>query len=146
MIIKLFRNEQVDYVAHMVKKLWPEHEINDLKRILIDYVKSNSSAVFSKIIDEKYVGVALCTLRYDYVEGCESSPVCYLEGIYVDEEYRMNGIAKNLCKECENWGRSKGCKEFASDCELTNDVSLNFHLNIGFKEENRIICFKKMLK
>ena len=41
--------------------------------------------------------------------------------------------------------REKGCREFASDCELTNTASLSFHLSVGFQEENRIICFKKML-
>ena len=40
----------------------------------------------------------------------------------------------------------KGAEEFASDCELKNTDSLKFHLNIGFKEANRIICFVKNLK
>ena len=45
--------------------------------------------------------------------------------------------------QCEQWAREKGCAEFASDCELTNTASLRFHLGVGFREENRIICFKK---
>ena len=48
-------------------------------------------------------------------------------------------------KPCENWAGEHGCTEFASDCELTNTTSLNFHLRLGFQEENRIICFKKMI-
>lgn len=61
------------------------------------------------------------------------------------EKYRLKGIAASLCKECENWAKEMGCTEFASDCELTNTDSLHFHLSIGFREENRIICFKKNL-
>lgn len=38
-----------------------------------------------------------------------------------------------------------GCREFASDCELTNEESLRFHLGTGFTEANRIICFTKPL-
>ncbi|MBZ5797544.1 hypothetical protein K8353_46795 [Burkholderia contaminans] len=54
-------------------------------------------------------------------------------------------MAKNLCTKCEEWGKNKGCKEFASDCTLTNTDSIRFHLNIGFQEANRIIHFKKKL-
>ena len=84
-------------------------------------------------------------MRHDYVEGCETSPVGYLEGVSVKETYRNRGVAKRLVEECEQWAREKGCREFASDCELSNAASLNFHLQIGFQEQNRIICFKKML-
>ena len=92
-----------------------------------------------------FVGAAVCSLRHDYVESCESSPVGYLEGISVKEAYRRQGIAKSLLEECEQWAREKGCREFASDCELTNTDSLRFHLSIGFHEANRIICFSKKL-
>lgn len=39
----------------------------------------------------------------------------------------------------------KGCAQFASDCELDNDLSRHFHLGTGFREANRIICFTKKL-
>lgn len=61
------------------------------------------------------------------------------------EEYRHKGYAAQLLAECEKWAREKGCREFASDCELDNADSLNFHLEMGLKETNRIICFKKEL-
>ncbi|MCR5611334.1 MAG: GNAT family N-acetyltransferase [Clostridiales bacterium] len=83
--------------------------------------------------------------RRDYVEGCETSPVGYLEGVGVKEGFRRRGIARKLVLECEQWAREKGCTEFASDCELKNTASLDFHLGVGFREENRIICFKKSL-
>ena len=46
---------------------------------------------------------------------------------------------------CERWAKNKGCREFASDCELENEESLSVHLKMGFSEVNRIICFKKEL-
>ena len=137
--------ELAKYLAPLVKELWGEHSISDLERILVGYISNEESTVFYKVIDGKYVGVALCALRHDYVEGCCTSPVGYLEGVFVDQKYRNKGIAKELCLECEKWAKRKGCSEFASDCELINNESLAFHLNIGFKEENRIICFKKEL-
>ena len=91
------------------------------------------------------VGFAQCQLRRDYVEGTESSPVGYLEGIYVVELWRKQGLAKALLAACEGWAKGKGCTEFASDCELDNTQSLQFHLKAGFREANRIICFTKKI-
>ena len=79
------------------------------------------------------------------MEGTYSSPVGYLEGIFVREEFRHQGIAKQLLFACENWAKEQGCREFASDCELGNTESLRFHLGLGFEEANRIICFVKKL-
>ena len=132
-------------LSALVKIIWPEHTLEELMSIIIDYMSSENSVVFAEIVNDVYAGVALCALRHDYVEGCATSPVGYLEGVSVREEFRHRGIARKLVSECEQWAREKGCTEFASDCELTNTASLNFHLGIGFQEENRIICFKKML-
>ena len=132
-------------LAGLVKIVWPEHSEGALTKIILEYMNSDESAVFAEKRDEHFIGVALCCLRHDYVEGCETSPVGYLEGVSVNEAYRNQGVAKQLVEECEHWAREKGCSEFASDCELSNTTSLNFHLHIGFQEQNRIICFKKVL-
>ncbi|MBR0218892.1 MAG: GNAT family N-acetyltransferase [Clostridia bacterium] len=58
---------------------------------------------------------------------------------------RRRGYAAWLLSACENCAKEKGCREFASDCELTNTDSLKFHLSLGFTEANRIICFTKKL-
>ena len=131
--------------SELVKIIWPEQSLEELTGILRDYIAAEDSAVFAAAADGQFVGVALCALRHDYVEGCETSPVGYLAGIGVRAAYRLRGIAGALLSECEQWAREKGCTEFASDCELTNTASLAFHLSLGFQEENRIICFKKTL-
>lgn len=91
------------------------------------------------------MGFAQCQLRYDYVEGSETSPVGYLEGIFVKSEYRNKGYAKELLAECELWAKDNGCREFASDCEINNKNSFQFHKAMNFIEVNRIICFIKKL-
>ncbi len=132
-------------LGRLVKIIWPEHTEEELARIIMEYIESDNSAVFAEKADGNFVGVALCCLRHDYVEGCDTSPVGYLEGVSVDEAYRNRGIAKRLVEECERWAKQKGCSEFASDCELDNTASLRFHLSVGFQEANRLICFKKTL-
>jgi aminoglycoside 6'-N-acetyltransferase I len=132
-------------LAGLVKIVWPEHTEADLTRIILEYMDSDGSAVFAEKRDGSFIGVALCSLRHDYVEGCETSPVGYLEGVSVKETCRNQGVARRLVEECENWAREKGYRKFASDCELSNTASLSFHLQLGFREQNRIICFKKDL-
>ena len=139
------RAEDASRLAELVGIVWPEHSVEELTEIVGEYIGSDDSAVYYECVDGTPVGVALCALRRDYVEGCETSPVGYLEGVAVREARRHCGIARQLVAECEQWAREKGCTEFASDCELTNAASLAFHLSAGFREENRIICFKKML-
>lgn len=109
-------------------------------------LKSDRQAIFLAFDSEKAAGgFAHCSLRNDYVEGTNGGSIGYLEGIYVLPEYRLRGIAKSLVAQCEDWARKNGCKEFASDCELKNTDSYRFHLNIGFQEVNRMICFTKKL-
>lgn len=138
-------NEYIDVMVPLIIQLWPDNSKDEAREIIKEYLYGKENGAFIHFVDNQCVGLALCSLRHDYVEGCESSPVGYLEGIVVDKMFRKNGITKALCNKCEQWAKDKGCKEFASDCELTNEDSLRFHLNIGFTEENRIICFKKKI-
>ena len=132
-------------VAKLAIQMWEDNTIEGLSEELAEIIKSPESAVFLLYDGDEVIGFAQCQLRHDYVEGTESSPVGYLEGIFVDAAYRNKGYAKELLKQCEAWAKNMGCTEFASDCELTNTGSLAFHLKMGFEEANRVICFTKRL-
>ncbi|MGM9974610.1 MAG: aminoglycoside 6'-N-acetyltransferase [Clostridiaceae bacterium] len=130
-------------VAELAMLLWPDNKFDLLEK---EFQEVNAEeAVFISLDKDIAVAFAHCSLRHDYVEGTESSPVGYLEGIYVKDEYRNRGIAGKLVAECEKWAKEQSCSEFASDCELDNTDSLKFHLKVGFQEANRIICFNKKL-
>ena len=137
-------NKDLPKVVGLSLQLWPENDRHEMAQEFRELLQREDAAVFLAL-DEKAVGFAQCQLRQDYVEGTQSSPVGYLEGIFVAEPYRNQGYARDLLTACEAWAREKGCVEFASDCELGNDASLAFHLNVGFEEANRIICFTKKL-
>ena len=137
--------DRIDELSLVALNLWPHHSLNDIKDVLRKYIQGEETSVFMHFIDDKCVGLALVSLRRDYVEGCVTSPVGYLEGICVDKDHRKAGVASKLCAECEDWAKNRGCQEFASDCELTNAASYEFHRNIGFEETNRIIHFKKKI-
>ena len=144
MIISATINE-VNVLAKMAIQMWKNNTIESLESEFKELIKSHNIVFFIKYINNKPIGFAQCSLRNDYVEGTNSSPVGYLEGVYIIEDYRNKGYAKQLVLECENWAKENGCIEFASDCELDNINSLKFHLSIGFDEVNRVICFKKKI-
>lgn len=144
MIKRAGMNEARD-LSNMAIQMWTDHDLEDLEAEFRSLVMNDEAVCFIKYVDDKPIAFAQCQLRHDYVEGTESSPVGYLEGIFVSEGYRKKGYAADLLSECEKWAKEKGCSEFASDCELDNIDSLRFHMALGFEEANRIICFKKDL-
>ena len=144
-MIRKAEKEDVRALAELACRLWPDHGEAEMGEEFTQMIEKPDVAFFLAIGDEVPMGFAQCQLRYDYVEGTDSSPAGYLEGIYVADAFRKQGVAKGLLAACESWAKSKGCTEFASDCELDNTQSLGFHLRVGFEEANRIICFTKKL-
>lgn len=144
-MIKRAKSEDVEVLADLAIQMWTDDDLEDLTEEFSQLVMNDNAVCFIKYVDDKPIAFAQCQLRYDYVEGTGSSPVGYLEGIFVLEGYRKQGFAAELLSECEKWAKEKGCKEFASDCELGNTDSVRFHMSLGFEEANRIICFRKDL-
>ena len=142
-MIQSAQKEDAGILAELAIKMWNDNTISELENEFRELIANENAKCFIKYENETAVGFAQCQLRTDYVEGTDSSPVGYLEGIFVVEQYRKLGYAKQLLLECEKWAKEKKCTEFASDCELDNEDSLKFHLAMGFEESNRIICFKK---
>lgn len=139
MIIEADKN-YVSVIADLAILLWDDNSAEDLIKEFSEIILREDARVFIKYEGDIPAGFAQCQLRYDYVEGTETSPVGYLEGIFIKEGFRQKGYARELLAACEKWACIKGCKEFASDCELDNLISLQFHKAVGFTEANRIIC------
>ncbi len=134
-------------VTALALLLWPGHDMNELFDEIAGCIESESgdTAVLVAVDDGGVQGFAQCSLRRDYVEGTRTSPVGYLEGVFVSEAARRQGMGRALAEACEAWAVERGCAEFASDCELRNTLSVLFHRALGFREANRIVCFAKKL-
>lgn len=138
--------EKLDTVTNLALRLWPDNVYEDLIDEFKSLIHHDNQRVFLYHDNHLDVGFAHVSLRVDYVEGTHSSPVGFLEGIYVIPEYRNRGIARELITACEQFAKENGCTEFASDCELTNTDSILMHKKLGFEETNRIVCFKKKIE
>ena len=144
MIFKISQDQAYE-VAKLAVEMWQDNTIETLTEEFKDIIKDDNNAIFGYKQDNQIVAFCQVQLRFDYVEGTEYSPVAYLEGIFVKQNYRRQGIARMLVEYAEKWARNKNIKEFASDCEITNLESFEFHKKLGFIETNRIICFTKKL-
>lgn len=99
------------------------------------------------VYDEKRtpVGFIEGSIRNDYVNGTESSPVGFVEGVYVIPSMRRKGVARMLFEAIGDWARARGCQELASDALLENEASQRAHRALGFRETERVVYFAKPL-
>jgi aminoglycoside 6'-N-acetyltransferase I len=141
------RVEQGDFEPwyRMRVSLWPEATRAEDQHDMQNYLTSDGMAAFvAQAADGHLIGFLEAGIRY-YADGCTTRNVGYIEGWYVEELYRRQGIGAALVKAAEDWARSKGCQEMASDCLLENETSLAAHLALGYEEQERLIHFAKWL-
>lgn len=109
MIYKATKDD-VHTLAELAVMMWSSHSVEELEKGFEAAVNSDKAAVFIALSDGVIVGFAQCSLRYDYVEGTSSSPVGYLEGIFVKSEHRKQGYAGQLLDRCENGRRARAVR------------------------------------
>lgn len=134
--------------AAMRQALWPEGGLDEHRgeaRAMLEEANPNALVLIAVDRAGAICGFAEASLRGDYVNGCETSPVAFLEGIYVAPDHRGGGAGRELCAAVEAWGRIRGCSELASDALLDNAASHAFHEAIGFEETERVVYFRKVL-
>lgn len=139
----LCRERDAAKVASLAVKLWRDADHEELKREFETLVKTEDNIIFTAYFQNEMIAFAHCAIRHEYVEGAHSDDVGYLEAVYVEEQFRNLGIASYLMEYCENWAGSKGCKQFASDCEINNSASVALHRKYGFAESARLVHFIK---
>lgn len=131
--------------------LWPEEDPDELREEAAAYFEGTMpdtllAAIFlAEASDGALLGMLELSLR-PYADGCDSSPVPYIEGWYVVEGHRGRGIGAALVKAAEDWAVGRGHSEIASDALLENAVSESAHRALGFAEVERAIRFRKVLK
>jgi aminoglycoside 6'-N-acetyltransferase I len=145
---KIRRVEQNDLEEwfRLRKLLWDEVSDAEHHAEMIDiYEHTDSQLVLAADVGGGRLGGFLEASIRPFVEDCHSLNVGYLEGWFVEAEFRRRGIGAALVRNAENWARRKGCTEMASDAEVGNDLSLKAHLNLGYRETSRLVHLRKDL-
>ena len=136
-------SQNVDDVAKLALKLWNDADYDELKDEFEAILQAENNIVYTAYCQEKMIAFAHCSLRSEYVEGADSDNVAYLEGIFVQQQFRNCGIASRLMQCCEHWAKLKGCRQFASDCEINNLPSISLPKKYGFNESAKLVHFIK---
>ncbi len=136
--------EHLDGWAALRHALWDELSQGDHRAEAAEQLAEPERLLNLVALDgDAVVGFAEGALRHDYVNGCETSPVVFLEGIFVHEAARGAGLARRLCDAVAEWGRARGCREFASDALADDLESHAFHCAAGFAETERVVYFRR---
>lgn len=134
----------------MRRLLWPNVAAEKLESEMHAYLGGglHSAGLVAFVIacDRQRLGGFLEASLRPYAEDCETHPVGYIEGWYVDAELRCQGWGRRLVHAAEQWAASNGCREMASDAVLGNQVSLEAHLALGYEESSRVIHLRKFLR
>ena len=143
--IRKAQKTDFDSWAQMRFALWPVSPAGEHRQELDEFFGAQYFQAWMALKDDQYIGFAEASIR-PYANGCDSRPVVFLEGIWIDPKFRRHGVGQMLVSQVENWARSLNIFEVGSDTELENLISQKSHAHWGFEETARVVYFRKKLK
>jgi aminoglycoside 6'-N-acetyltransferase I len=144
--VRELRESDIGEWLRLRKLLWDGSSDEEHKAEMMDiYEHTETQLVLVADVGGGRLGGFLEASIRPFVEDCHSDHVGYLEGWFVEPEFRRGGIGRSLVREAENWARSHGAMEMASDAEIGNEMSLKAHLNLGYAETSRLVHLRKDL-
>lgn len=146
-IVRPITEEDLSEWFRLRRRLWDATADDDHKSEMLDILDHSDTqlVLVAEASNGKLAGFLEASIR-PFVEDCESENVGYLEGWFIDSEYRRQGVGRGLVAAAEEWARSRGCTEMASDAEIGNEASLAAHGRLGYKETSRLVHLRKELE
>jgi aminoglycoside 6'-N-acetyltransferase I len=129
----------------MRRALWPEDETESLEYDMDRLLADPLTPIFVVERAGGKLGGFLEASTRKFADGALSSPVGYIEGWFVDEDLRGQGLGKALIHAAEDWARNLGLTEMASDTWIDNEHAIRVHLSAGYEEVERLVHFLKTL-
>jgi len=127
--------------------LWPDATADDHRGYMAISLAQPERFLQLMMYDPQGVPIGFIegSIRADYVNGTETSPVGFVEGVFVAPSWRRKGVARKLFAAIGDWAQARGCRELASDALLANENSQHAHRALGFEETERVVYFVKKL-
>ena len=130
--------------------LWPDTSAEEHAAELLPILEGSQAFPFPLVnfvaeVSAQIVGFLEVDLR-SHADGCDpNQPVGFIEGWYVDPNWRGQGIGRKLLTAAEDWARSQGCREIASDTWIDNELSQRVHEAAGYSVVDRCVHYRKAL-
>jgi aminoglycoside 6'-N-acetyltransferase I len=138
-------------LAKMRELLWPDSSIEEHRKEVDAVLRTGRYGTLPMAIlvsqdeDGALTGFLEVGLR-SHADGCDTAqPVGFVEGWFVHEAFRRQGIGKALMQSAEEWARSHGCQEMASDTWIDDERSQRTHQALGFEVVDRCVHFRKTI-
>ena len=146
MIVRPVEKTDWQQWLQMRRQLWPSPSLVEHEKEMSSYFRRGEGCLtwVAEKSDKRLIGFLEASIR-DVAEGCNTRNVAYIEGWFVEPDFRRTGVGGMLVNHAMQWARARGSREIASDCELDNEVSFKAHLGLGFLETSRLIHFRKKL-
>lgn len=130
----------------MRSALWPDCPDDRHAREMTDILSDPefNAAFLAHAPDGLPVGFVEVSIRLT-AEGCRPGRIGYIEGWYVEPEWRGRGLGALLIQAAEAWALERGCQQMASDAETGNTVGREAHRRLGYREVSRLAHFRKDL-
>jgi aminoglycoside 6'-N-acetyltransferase I len=145
--MKIRRYRDIDWSEwlRLSLHLFPHHSADELAGGMREFRMRTDADVFvAERSDGGLAGFVEVGAR-SYADGCDTSPVGYIEAWYVDSDARRHGYGRALLAAAEEWARARGYCEMASDAQFSNTVSHAAHQRAGYAEVDRVVQFRKAL-
>jgi len=126
--------------------LWPEASEAEHLSGMADAIVRRHCVRLAVTPGGSALGFVEASKRVDYVNGTSTSPVAFLEGLYVVPDARRQGIARALIEAVATWASDEGCSELASDALIDNGAAHAVHRALGFQETERVVYFLRALR
>lgn len=127
-------------------ELWPDGPVSEHRSDMCDVLARGHRVLLAVADDGSTIGFVEASKRVDYVNGTNSSPVVFLEGLYVEPASRRKGVARALVAEVVRWAEDEGCSEIASDSPVENVAAHAMHRALGFEEMERVVYFRRAVR
>ncbi len=127
-------------------RLWPDGSASEHLCYMADALARGHHVRLAFDSEGSATGFVEASKRVDYVNGTSSSPVAFLEGLYVEPASRHKGVARALVTNVERWALAQRCREVASDSPLENVAAHAVHRALGFEEMERVVYFRRILE
>ena len=144
--ISTLRPEEFDDWVTLSLALFTEYTREEMEKRLKRRTQLNTSHTLVAKTNGLPVGFVTVSIRKDHVEGTTTTPVGYLESIYITPEFRNRGLAKALYDKAESWCGLQGCTEMGSDTWHWNKEAQEFHRRLGFLDVHTLAHFRKSIE
>jgi aminoglycoside 6'-N-acetyltransferase I len=149
--VRQAKHSDREELAKMRVLLWPDASLEEQLKELHAALSHRVSGILpvTILVSQNENGALLGFIEVglrSHADGCDPArPAGFVEGWFVHEAFRNQGVGRELMRSAEEWARAQGCVEMASDALMDNDPSLRAHEALGFEVVDRCVHFRRKL-